>query len=74
MAPGARNKFGVPMFEPEIFRNQMHCILHWRRRLWHFWNFSAPSAVIWRPMVIRRPGNCVPLSPPSLRLWLIVKN
>jgi len=26
MAPGARNKFGTPMFEPEIFRKQMHCI------------------------------------------------
>jgi len=24
--PGARNRFGAPMFEPEIFRKQMYCI------------------------------------------------
>jgi len=26
MGPGARSKFGVPMFEPEVFRKQMYCI------------------------------------------------
>jgi len=26
MAPGARIKFGAPMFEPEVFRKQMCCI------------------------------------------------
>jgi len=26
MAPGARSKFGAPMFEPDIFRKQMYCI------------------------------------------------
>ena len=26
MAPGARSKFGAPMFEPEVFRQQMYCI------------------------------------------------
>jgi len=26
MAPGARNKFGTPMFEPKVFRKQMYCI------------------------------------------------
>jgi len=25
MAPGERNKFGAPMFEPEVFRKQMYC-------------------------------------------------
>jgi len=25
MAPGARNKFGAPMFESEVFRKQMYC-------------------------------------------------
>jgi len=25
MAPGARNKFGAPMFEPEVFQKQMYC-------------------------------------------------
>jgi len=26
MAPGARSKFGVRMFEPELFRKQIYCI------------------------------------------------
>ena len=26
MAPGARHKFGVPMFEPDVFRKQIYCI------------------------------------------------
>jgi len=26
MAPGARSKFGVPMFEPGVFRKQTYCL------------------------------------------------
>jgi len=26
MALGARRKFGAPIFEPELFRKQIHCI------------------------------------------------
>ena len=26
MAPGARSKFGAPVFQPEVFRKQMYCI------------------------------------------------
>jgi len=26
MAPGARSKFGAPVFETEVFRKQMYCI------------------------------------------------
>jgi len=26
MAPGARSKFGAPMFEPELFRKKICCI------------------------------------------------
>jgi len=26
MAPGARSRFGAPMFEPEVFREQIYCI------------------------------------------------
>jgi len=26
MASGATNKFGAPMFEPEVFRKQIYCI------------------------------------------------
>jgi len=25
MAPGANSRFGAPMFEPEIFQEQMYC-------------------------------------------------
>jgi len=25
MAPGARSKFGAPIFEPEVFRKQIYC-------------------------------------------------
>ena len=31
-------------------------------------NHTAPPAVIWRPIVTQRPGNCTHL-PPSLRPW-----
>ena len=61
--PG-QEAFGAPMFEPEVFRKQQY----WRMYLWHYWDFSAPPAVIrhspqWFgvPIVIRRPGNLVPL-------------
>jgi len=26
MAPVVRSKFGAPMFVPEVFRKQMHCV------------------------------------------------
>ena len=50
MAPGARSKFGVPIFAPEVFRKQMYCIEYLR----HCSDFTPP------PAVIRRPGNCAP--------------
>jgi len=62
MAPGARNRFGAPMFEPdEVFRKQMYCIegstcdiVETFRRLPQW--FDAR-------IVTRRPGNCAPLPP-----------
>jgi len=59
MEPGEWNKFGAPMFEPEVFRKQMYCFAK-----------SAYDIVVtfWPPAVIRRPGNCVPL-PSSLHFW-----
>ena len=53
------NKFGAPMFEPEVFWKQMYCF-----------EKSAYDTVVtfWPLAVIWRPGNCAPL-PPSLRLW-----
>ena len=37
----ARSKFGAPKFESGIFRKQN--VLHWRKHLWHCWDFSAPG-------------------------------
>ena len=56
MEPGARRKFGAPMFEPEVFRKQKY--------LWDCWDFPAS------PAVIRRQG-IVPPPPPSLRLLIV---
>jgi len=45
MVPEARSKFGAPVFEPEIFRKQMHCI-----------GESTCNIV----GTFRPPGNCAP--------------
>ena len=60
---------GVPMFDVWTWGISEANVLYWRKYLWHFWNFSAHSAVIWRPIVIRCPGNCPPFSP-SLHPWM----
>jgi len=58
MAPGARNKFGAPLLEPEVFRKQMHC----------FKKIAYDIVVtFWSPAVTRRSGDCAPYFP-SLRL------
>jgi len=63
MVPGARNKFGASMFEPEVFRKQMYCFKN-----------SAYDIVVafWSPAVIRRPGDCSTL--PSLVTSLVLFN
>jgi len=67
MAPGARSKFGAPMFETEVFRKQMYCIEECTCDIvGTFWlprSHSAPPAVTWRPHSDSAPGNCVPLTP-----------
>jgi len=52
MAPGARRKFGAPMFEPEVSRKQMHCF-----------EKGAYDIVVtfWLPAVNWHPGNFAPL-------------
>jgi len=64
MAPGARNKFGAPVFEPEVFRKQMYCF-----------EKSAYDIVVtfWSPALIPRPRNCPP-SPLVTSLVLLKKN
>jgi len=61
-----RPPLGAPMFEPEVYRNQIYCIdenacgiVETFQRLAQW--FGAP--------IIRRPGNCAPHTP-SLRLCL----
>jgi len=53
MTPGARSKFGVPVFEPEVFRKQMYCT---EESTCDIVGIFAP------PAVIRHSGNCVPFS------------
>ena len=58
MAPGARNKFVAPMFEPKVFRKQMYC-------------FEKSAYVIVGTFFLPQwlaPGEFCPLAP-SLRLW-----
>jgi len=50
MAPGARSKFGVPMFEIEVFRKQMYCIEEIFVILLGV--FGAPSSHLAPPTVI----------------------
>jgi len=54
MAPGARNKFGAPMFEPKVSRKQIYCIE------------ESTCDIVGN---FRSPGHCAPL-PPSLHLCL----
>jgi len=48
MAPGARSKFGAPMFEREVFRKQMYCIEESACGIvgtfWRSHNHSAPQS------------------------------
>jgi len=61
MAPGARSKFGVPMFEPEIFRKQMYCIKESICDI--VGTFQRHPQRFCAPVVTRRLGNYVPLAP-----------
>jgi len=69
MGPGATNKFGAPIFEPEVFRKQMYCIEEStcdivgtlrRPPQWFGWH-----------VVIRRPGNCATVSSHVTRLCVV---
>jgi len=65
MTPGARNKFGAPMFGPGVFRKRMCCVEA---------STCDTDGIFLRPAgdsappVMRRLGHCAPLSP-SLRPW-----
>ena len=51
MAPGARSKFGAPMFESEFFWEQIYCIEE---------SVCGIVGTFRRPIVARLPGNCAP--------------
>jgi len=55
--PLERNKFGAPMFEPEVFRKQMYCFEE--KSFWHCCDFLPP----------RSDSAPRELSPPSWHLW-----
>ena len=71
MAPGTRSKFDAPMFEPEVFRKQIHCIEESNCELWHCLDFSALPVVIWRSNSNSVPGELCPPCPLSLRPWAL---
>jgi len=54
MVPGAKNKFGAPMFAPKVFRKQMYSIEE---------STCDIVGTFLRPAVIRCPGNCAALVP-----------
>jgi len=69
MVPGARSKFGAPMFETEVFRKQMYCTEESTCGI--VGTFRRPLQWFGAPIVTRRPGNRGPLAPryaPARRL------
>jgi len=59
MAPGARSKFGAPMFEPGVFRKQMYTALN----SYDIVRTFRRPAVIQIPHSDSAPGELRPLSP-----------
>jgi len=55
MAPGARSKFGAPMFEAQLFRKQIYCIEESTCDI--FGTFQRPSSD-------SAPGELFPSCPP----------
>jgi len=52
MAPGARNKFGTPMFDHKVSREEMYCSEE----------CTCDIVGTFRdPPVMKRPARCVPL-------------
>ena len=66
MAPGARNKFGAPMLETEIFWKQMYCNEESTCEI--AGSFRRPPQWFSAPIVTRRPGNWAPLASPRYAL------
>ena len=63
MEPGARRKFGAPMFEPEVFQKQMYCI---EKSACDIVGLSAPP--LWfgtRGIVPSLPPQVTPYAPGS---------
>jgi len=63
MAPGAKNKFGVPTFELLRSFGSKCTVL----------KICANDIVVtfWPPAVIRRPGNCAPC--PSRYIFVVMQ-
>jgi len=52
MVPGAKDKFGTPRFEPEVFWKLKHCVEE---------STCNIVGTFWHPLVIWRPVHCAPL-------------
>jgi len=62
MWPRAKNKFGAPMCEPELFRKQMYSIEESTCDI--FGTFQHPPQSFGAPIIIWRLGNCALLLTP----------
>jgi len=67
MAPGARSKFGAPIFDFEVFTGSKYIVLQ-KVLVTLLGLFRVPQSHSALPVVIRRSGNCALVGPPpSLR-------
>jgi len=73
MAPGARSKFGAPIFEPEDLRKQMYCNVECMRDIvaifWRPRNHSAPRSIS-APPEWSGARVIAPLAPSLRPCWL----
>ena len=67
---GQESQFGAPWDKKQVWRPHVRAlglseanILHWRKCLWHCWDFPTPLQSFGATIVIQHPGNCAPLAP-----------
>ena len=61
MDPGARSKFGAPIFEPEVFWKQMYCIKECTCDIGGTFHHLPQS--FGAPRSDSAPGECAPFAP-----------
>jgi len=59
---GTRGKFGAPMFKPDVFRKEISCTEESTCEI--VGTFRRSQQTFGTPIMIRHPGNCVPIVTP----------